>query len=138
MKTTQLSVFLENRVGTLAEVTRLLADENVNIRALLVADTARYGILRMIVEKPAEVQQLLRGHNILSTTSEVLAVCVDDRPGGLADVAKLLTDNSQQIEYMYAFLSRKDNKAYVVMRVENGDAAAALLEKAGYNGFDAE
>ncbi len=138
MKTTQLSVFLENRVGTLAEVTELLAEHHVNIRALSVADTARYGILRMIVENPIEVQMLLRQHTILSTTSEVLAVCMDDKPGGLAGVAKVLTENGQQIEYMYAFLSRKGDKAYVVMRVENNAEAAALLEKAGYEGFSNE
>lgn len=138
MKTTQISVFLENRKGTLKEVTELLAENGVNIRALSLADTTEFGILRIIVPEPDRVQKMLRENGFISTSTEVLSICVDDKPGGLAGVAKILTESDIQIEYMYAFLSRIDNRAYVVMRVDDENEAIKLLSTASYTGFGQE
>lgn len=125
----QLSVFIENRPGMLAEVTDALAEGKIDITALSLADTAEFGILRLIVDQPQQAQSMLREAGFVVKVSDVLAVAMDDRPGGLAGVVHTVTDAGVSIEYMYAFVSKRDGKAVVVLRVSDLAAAEAVLEK---------
>lgn len=131
----QISIFIENRPGRLAEVTEIIAKNNINIRALSIADTTNFGILRIIVDNPELVEEKLRENNITASITSVLSVAIEDRPGGLAEVLQLLSDHGIAIEYMYAFLAKKDNEAYVIMRIEKDEAARRLLEAKGYHGL---
>ena len=130
MKVSQISVFLENKSGRLAEVTQALADNNINIRALCIAETIDYGVLRLIANDPALAKKVLSERGFTVTETSVLVVEVEDKPGGLARVIKVLAQSGINIEYIYAFLTRSE-KAFVVFRLENMDEAAAALQKAG-------
>ncbi|UCH33125.1 MAG: ACT domain-containing protein [Armatimonadota bacterium] len=130
MNVSQLSVFLENKSGRLAEVTQVLAANDVNIRALCIAETIDYGVLRLIVNDPGRAKSVLAEHGFTVTETAVLVVELEDRPGGLAQVIKLLADQGINIEYLYAFLTRSE-KAFVVFRLENIEEAAAALSAAG-------
>ena len=127
----QISVFIENRPGSLANVTEALAASQVDIIALSLADTSEFGILRLIVDKPDEAKTALREAGLIVKSSDVLAVAMDDRPGGLAGVVRLIADAGLSIEYMYAFVGKKDGKAVVVVRVNNLEAAMTALNKDG-------
>ena len=130
MKVKQISVFLENKFGRLAEVTRTLGENDINIRALSIADTTDFGILRLIVNKPEDANRILREKGFMVSETEVIAVDVPDRPGGLADVLETLGTANVNIEYLYAFINQSSQEALVIFRVENCDAAmAALREK---------
>ena len=131
----QISVFVENKPGRLAQITDFLGKNNVNLFALSIADTTDYGILRIIVEKPDEVAKLLKKNGFTVSVTDVLAIRIENRPGGLADILNILAAENIGVEYVYAFLSREDKEAYVVMRIENGEKAASLLEKNGYAGL---
>ena len=113
----QLSVFLENRHGTLIEVTDLLAKEGIDIRAMSLADTQDFGILRLIVNDPVAAKTALAKIGFVATVNEVTAVAINDNPGALSRVIHVLADNDVNIEYMYAFLSTHNGNAYVVFRV---------------------
>jgi len=130
VKVSQISVFLENKSGRLAEVTQALADNNINIRALCIAETIDYGVLRLIANDPALAKKVLSERGFTVTETSVLVVEVEDKPGGLARVIKVLAQSGINIEYIYAFLTRSE-KAFVVFRLENMDEAAAALQKAG-------
>ncbi|NLK40255.1 MAG: ACT domain-containing protein [Clostridiales bacterium] len=132
----QISIFIENRPGRLAEITDIIAKNNINIRALSIADTTNFGILRIIVDNPELVEEKLRENNITASITSVLSVAIKDRPGGLAEVLKILSDNGIAIEYMYAFLAKKEDEAYVIMRIEKDDEAKRLLEANGYYGLN--
>ena len=138
MKTEQLSVFLENRAGRLAEVTHTLAEAGINIRALSLADTSDFGILRLIVDDVDKGVQALRetGHTVSLT--EVLAVEVPDHPGGLAGILDKLSAANLNVEYMYAFVCRATEKAVVVFRFEDVDHAVATLQSSGISVLRAE
>jgi hypothetical protein len=125
----QISVFLENKPGSLHAVLAKLKEWNVNLRALSLADTADFGVLRFIVEKPEQLVEQLRKENFTATLTEILVVGVDDRPGGLSQIVEVLTLNHISIEYLYAFLSPKGQKAYVVMRVEDVPRASHILRE---------
>lgn len=125
----QISVFLENKSGRLAEVTRTLADNNIDICALSIADTTDFGILRLIVNKPKEAEKALSEQNFTVSCTNVIAIGVEDKPGGLAKALGILHENSISIEYMYAFVGKAGNEAFVIMRVENPDQAIQTLEK---------
>ncbi len=112
---TQLSVFLKNQPGELMKVTQLLADEGIQIRALTVAETADYGILRIIVSEPEKCYDILKSKNILVGKTNVLAVEMIDKPGGLHDIAKILGENGCNIEYLYAFAAKA--KAILVLQI---------------------
>lgn len=127
----QLSVFLENRHGTLVEVTELLAQENIDIRAMSLADTQDFGILRLIVNDPEAAKAALAGIGFIASVNEVLAVAIDDNPGALSKVIHALAAADVNIEYMYAFLSNHKGNAYVVLRVADNEATAAVLSDAG-------
>ncbi|MDI9594299.1 MAG: ACT domain-containing protein [Atribacterota bacterium] len=125
----QISVFLENKPGSLHAVLAKLKEWNVNLRALSLADTADFGVLRFIVEKPEQLVEQLRKENFTATLTEILVVGVDDRPGGLSQIVEVLTLNHISIEYLYAFVSPKGQKAYVVMRVEDVPRASHILRE---------
>ncbi|WP_017872550.1 ACT domain-containing protein [Candidatus Caldatribacterium saccharofermentans] len=127
----QISVFLENRPGSLYAVLKKLKEWNVNLRALSLADTAEFGVLRFIVEHPEDLVTRLKEENFAATLTEVLAVGVEDRPGGLCDVVEVLTQQGISIEYLYAFVSPKGDRAYVVLRVEDLETAKKILEEKG-------
>ncbi|WP_438317779.1 ACT domain-containing protein [Candidatus Caldatribacterium sp. SIUC1] len=127
----QISVFLENRPGSLYAVLKKLKEWNVNLRALSLADTAEFGVLRFIVEHPEDLVTRLKEENFAATLTEVLAVGVEDRPGGLCDVVEVLTQAGISIEYLYAFVSPKGDRAYVVLRVEDLETAKNILEEKG-------
>jgi hypothetical protein len=138
MKVRQISVFLENRSGRLASVLKEVGRAGINIRALSLADTSDFGILRLIVDNVDKCVKALRdtGHTVSLT--EVLAVEVPDHPGGLAGILDVLSEASLNVEYMYAFVSRATEKAVVVFRFEDVDSALAALKKAKVSVLAAE
>jgi len=127
----QLSVFLENVPGRLRAVTSILAENNINIRALTLADTADFGVLRLIVNKPEEAVKILKDKNFAVKQGEVIAVEMDDAPGGLDKVLAILEKENINIEYMYAFMGSKPRKALVIFRVDKLLEAADYLKKGG-------
>lgn len=131
MKTTQISVFLENKSGRLAEVTRVLGDSGVNMRALCVADTADFGVLRMVVDKPDHAFKVLQENGFAASKTDVIAAEVPDRPGGLAHILEVLAARDINIEYMYCFVEMAGASAIDIFRVEQVDEAIAALSEAG-------
>ena len=127
----QISVFVENTSGRLAKVTKILAEKKIDIQALCIADTTDFGILRMIVNKPDEAKAVLREGGFAVKTTEVIAVSIEDAPGGLNKAMQILAESDIGIEYMYAFTEKRRNDALVILRVENNDDAAKALEKGG-------
>ena len=137
MKIKQISVFLENRSGRLAGVLGILSGVGANIRALSLADTNDFGILRLIVDKPEESLAALKAANFTVRSTDVLAVEVPDRPGGLQGILQVLSTADVNVEYMYAFVTRKTEKAVVIFRFEDADEALAALKAAGVSVLDA-
>lgn len=132
----QISIFIENRAGRLAEITDIIAKNNVNIRALSIADTTNFGILRIIVDEPETVEKLLKKNGMTVSITNVISVCVEDRPGGLAEILKLLAEQNITVEYMYAFVSfHTVDKAYVIMRIEEDSKAVEILKSNKYIGL---
>jgi hypothetical protein len=138
MKVVQLSVFLGNEEGRLAEVTSILAKAKINIRALSLADTADFGVLRIIVDKPDAAILALKKADIVVKTTDVIAAEVEDTPGGLAKVLKVFKDEKINIEYMYAFVEKKNDNAVLVFRVEDIDSVIKKLKKSQLKLLDAE
>ena len=136
MKITQISVFLENRKGRLFEICSLLGEAGINIRALTIAETETFGVLRMVVDKPAEAVDLFHKNNITANQTEVVAVEVPDTPGGLAHVLGILTDNNVNVEYMYGFVEKQSEKALLVFRFDNPEQAHQVLAKKGLSVVD--
>ncbi len=128
----QLSVFVENKQGRLSEITGILQGAGVDIRALSLADTTDFGILRLIVDKEDVAEAALRGAELPATPPPVIAAGIADRPGGLAEAMALLRDGGISVEYMYAFISRRKEMAYVILRVDDNGKAAELLQKAAF------
>lgn len=131
MKVEQISVFLENKSGRLAEVTSILGEGGINIRALTLADTTDFGILRLIVADTPRAVDLLRKGGFTVGTTEVVAVEVPDRPGGLAGIMERLGREGVNVEYMYAFVQKSGANAIVVFRFDVAERAIALLRAAG-------
>jgi hypothetical protein len=129
MKITQISVFLENRKGRLFEVCSLLGDNGINIRALTIAETESFGVLRTVVDKSDAAVKVLRDHGFVANFTEVVAIEVPDKPGGLAAVLKIFSDNEVNIEYMYGFVEKFSEKALLVFRFEDTDFAQQVLAK---------
>jgi len=129
----QISVFIENKVGALAEVTAVLGEKNIDMRALSLADTIEFGVLRMIVDDPDNALSMLREAGFVVSVTKILAVPIHDVPGGLARVLSILAENKVSVEYAYAFISRKQGNAYVILRVEDNDHARNLLIERGIN-----
>ncbi|MGA2352203.1 MAG: ACT domain-containing protein [Terracidiphilus sp.] len=133
MKIQQLSLFVENKPGHITAPARLLAREGIDIRSLYLADTQQYGIVRMIVSNWQKAAGILEAHGYVAKMTEVLAVQVPDRPGGLADVLGALDGSDINIEYMYAFPYLRGNQAVLIFRFNDPDAAIAQLQTAGIN-----
>lgn len=133
MRVKQISLFLENKSGRLVKVMDTLNDHKINIRALSIADTTDFGILRLIVSAPDEALKALKEAGFTVSTTDVIAVEVDDKPGGLARALKALEGSGINIEYVYAFVEKCTDKALVVFRVEDIDEALKLLHDAGIN-----
>ena len=127
----QISVFLENRIGQLAEITKLLAEADIDIRALSIAETSDYGLARMIVNDSYKASSILLQHGDILSMTPVWAVEVPDRPGGLAEVLGVLADASVDVEYMYSLFTHKDGLSYIVFRVAETEKFVALLESHG-------
>ena len=131
MAITQLSVFAENKPGSLVSITQILAEEGVDIRALSLADTSDYGILRLIVSDTEKAQNALSNAGLALHLSPVIGVAMSDRPGALAEVLTTLEENNINIEYMYAFISRLAEDAYVILRTEHTQEAEMILKENG-------
>ncbi len=128
---TQISTFLENVAGRLADVATLFADNHINLRAMSIADTTDFGILRMVVDKPEEAIEILKSAGFTAKATDVLAVAVDDKPGGLAAVCTILRNRCVSIEYLYASLEQRSNKAFVIVKVNDVQAGKRALEMGG-------
>jgi hypothetical protein len=127
----QISIFLENVSGRLAEVTKILAAGNINLRAMTIADTADFGILRIIVSTPDAAIAALSQAGFMAKQTDVLAVEVEDQPGGLARVMEVFSKNSINIEYMYASLERSQDKAVIIIKVEDVQRGIKIVEENG-------
>ncbi|MBP7495964.1 MAG: ACT domain-containing protein, partial [Spirochaetales bacterium] len=130
----QISIFLENVAGRLAEVTKLLAKEGINIRAMTIADTADFGILRIVVDQPDKTLKALRDAGFTARATEVLAVEVEDKPGGLAKVMEIFKQNRVNIEYLYVSLEKNKEKAVVIFKVEDLKLGKKIVEEHGLGG----
>jgi len=132
MKLNQLSVFLENKPGRLSEPCKILADAGINILTISLADTQQFGILRLIVKDWQKAKTILEKAGCVVHVSEVVAVEVEDHPGGLEKVLKAIEQAKINVEYMYAFTFRQENKAIITFRFESPDAAIQLLGSQGF------
>jgi hypothetical protein len=128
----QISVFLENKSGRLLEACRCLADAGINIRALSIAETADYGVLRLIVNDPDKTMAVMAKNDFTVSETQVIAVEVPDEPGGLAGLLAPLHDANVNIEYLYCFVEKSGERAMVVVRVEQLDEAIKALQAGGY------
>ncbi len=124
----QISVFLENRTGQLSEITRLLAQAQVDIRAISIAETSDYGLARMIVDDASKASAILLEHGDILSMTPVWAVEVPDRPSGLADLLAVLAENKVAVEYMYSLFAKKEGHAYMVLRISDEAAFNAAVE----------
>ncbi len=132
MTVRQLSVFIENKPGRLCAATDILAKEGINLSALTVADTAEFGILRLIVDQPDRAREVLMNEGIVVRISEVLAIAMDDAPGGAVGILHLLSEAGLNIEYMYACVGRQSGKALMVVRTDDIELAEEILHRGGY------
>lgn len=123
----QISIFVENKPGRLADITAILAKKNVDIRALSIADTTDYGILRLIVSNPETAVVAIREEGLTASSTDVLGIAIPDVPGGFAKAIRALADAGISVEYAYAFITPEKGQAFVIIRVaDNGLASAAL------------
>ena len=128
----QISIFMENTTGRLADVTALLAQAGINLRAISIADTTDFGILRMVADQPDAAVALLKSSGFAARETDVIAVEVPDHPGELARIMALFRDEGVGIEYLYASLEHKADKAVIVIKVDDIAAGLAMLEKHGF------
>ena len=135
MKIKQLTVFAENKTGYLAEITGLFAESGLDMKALSIADTKDFGILRIIVDDPEKALKVLNEHGHLGTITEVISVKIPDNAGELAKALKVLADADVNVESLYAFLAGEAGSAYVVIKATDNAAAEKALLSAGYNGI---
>lgn len=131
MKVKQIAIFLENKSGRLAEITSILAEKGINIRAMSLADTADFGILRLIVNDTESARTVLKEKGFTVGTTEVIVVEVADKPGGLAGVLQTLKKHDINIEYMYAFTQKSGETGLIIFRFEKIDEAIATLAASG-------
>ena len=127
----QISVFLENRAGQFAEITGILAENGIDLRAISIAETADYGILRMIVDDAQKATSLLMQHGYLLTMTPVIVVAVSDQPGGIAPILATMAEGNIDIEYMYSLFTHIEGKAYIVFRVAEAEKFITLLSNHG-------
>jgi len=129
----QISIFMENTTGRLADITDLLAKAGINLRAISLADTTDFGILRMVADQPDEAIQLLKKAGFIARETDVIGVEVPDHPGELARIMALFRDAGVSIEYLYASLEHKEDKAVIVLKVDDIRAGLAMLEQHGFS-----
>lgn len=135
----QISVFVENKFGRLADIIKILGDNDIDISALSIADTTDFGILRVIVSDPAKAEDVLKTNGLAVKTTDVLAVAVEDKPGGLAEILALLKKNDIGIEYMYAFMGSGGTRSgWLVIRVDKTEEAIKVLDQAMVNVLNAK
>ena len=123
----QISVFLENRAGQFAEITHILAENHIDLRAISIAESTDYGVLRMIVDNAEKTTAILMQHGYLLSMTPVLVIEVPDKPGGIAPVLAKLAEGNIDIEYMYSLFTHIDGKAYIVFRVAETEKFVTLL-----------
>ncbi|MBQ4572718.1 MAG: hypothetical protein IJA80_05525 [Clostridia bacterium] len=133
MSLKQLTIFVENKQGTLVDITDILAKNNVNMRALSIADTEDFGILRLIVDNNDVATKALHDAGYLIKMTDVVGVKIGDQPGKLSKALEVLDEAKINMEYLYAFMARTEKHAYVVLRVADNDAAEKALENAGFH-----
>ena len=133
MSLKQLNVFVENKKGALVEITATLASHDINMRALSIADTEEFGILRLIVNDNDTASKMLADKGYLIKTTEVVGVKIGDAPGKLSTALAVLDKENINVEYLYAFMARTEKHAYVVLRVEDNEIAGGALERAGFH-----
>ncbi len=133
MSIKQLTVFVENKQGALVAITELLSENNINLRALSIAETEDFGILRLIVNDEEAAEKILADGGYLIKITDVVGVKIGDAPGKLSEALKVLDENKINMEYLYAFMARTEKHAYVVIRVEDNNAAETALTNAGFH-----
>ncbi len=138
MKVEQISIFLENKSGRIAEVTRILAEAGVNIRALSIADTSDFGILRLIVDDNQKAEVVLKKQNVTVGKTFVVAVEVEDKPGGLHRIMGILFKADLNVEYMYSFVKPNTTDAVMIFRFEQLDKAVKVLKENSVNVIDGD
>ncbi|HAS37598.1 MAG TPA: amino acid-binding protein [Ruminococcaceae bacterium] len=129
MAITQISVFLENRAGQLSEITKILSDNNIDLKALNIAETADYGILRIISDDCNEAAKLLRNNGFIVTETPVVAAAVPNKAGGLNELLNIISNEDIDIEYMYSVFGQKDGLAYMIFKVKDVDIFTSVLKK---------
>ena len=132
----QVSVFLENQAGKLSEVTNLLADNGIDLRAINIAESSDYGILRVITSDSQKAVEILREHGFIVNATPVLVVSVPDRPGGLAHLLRMLAQENFDVEYMYSIFGQKNGLAYMILRVDKINEVRTVLEQDGIHTAD--
>ena len=138
MTVNQISVFMENTPGQLLEFTKLLEQHNIDLRALSLAEAEDFGILRVIVDDSYKTVRMLKGEGYVCSVTQVLAVEIPDQPGALVKILTVLGDSGVNLEYMYAFLGRKKDSAFMIFRVPDNDYAVKVLREAGIRPIDQE
>jgi len=139
MRIKQISIFIENKTGRLSEIIGIIAENDINMRAMALAESTNFGILRIITDDPDKTEKVLKENEMRYTVNTVLAVLVEDKAGGLAGMLKILADNNIEIRYTYAFIVRHE-KACMILRISEEFRAKAveILQKAGYGGLISE
>ncbi|MDO4618104.1 MAG: ACT domain-containing protein [Clostridia bacterium] len=127
----QISVFVENGVGGIAEITKILGEEKINIRSAYVADASEFGILRLIVADTEKAKEVLKENGYAVKESEVIAIEMPDNPGGLSKILEVLSKEGVNIEYLYAFVGKSESGALMVFKVSDAALAEGALEKSG-------
>ncbi|MEG0256945.1 MAG: ACT domain-containing protein [Christensenella sp.] len=127
----QISVFVENKKGRIYSLTKTLADNKIDLKALSIADTAEFGIMRCIVSDPMAALKIVKEAGFTASVTEVLGIEVEDKPGGLAQVLKILHDNEISVEYLYSFVGTRSDNALIIFRVDETEKAYTALKDAG-------
>ncbi len=134
----QITIFIENRAGRLLEITQLLADNKIDLRALNIAETTDYGLLRIIVDDTARALDVLKENGAIATTTDVLAVAVPNVPGGLNTLLQVLAKANVDVSYMYSIFGHADENAYMILQLNDADEVAMLLANNGITVASAE
>ena len=129
MSITQISIFLENRAGQLSEITKILSENSIDLKALNIAETADYGILRIISDDSNKAAKLLRDNGFIVTETHVAAAAVPNKAGGLNELLNIISKEEIDIEYMYSVFGQKDGLAYMIFKVKDVEAFISVLEK---------
>ena len=132
----QISIFVENKRGRMAQVTRTLSDNKIDIRALSVADTSDFGILRLIVSDVDTAYAALKKEGFTLSKTDVIGVKINDKPGGLSGVLELLAKKDMSVEYIYAFVAKNDSDAFVIMKINDDNLCGKALELLKDNGYE--